>query len=141
MERTVQYKRHEFRFPPEDREAPLTAFIFDIPYFGACGVFPPFHLLNWQLSTGGGQGGMSPGATWTPFQLSRSEYDALIRNALEPDVAMLERMSRYSWQRWILDPDFDDHTDYFEWAGDVCRKHRAAYDAMMAKLNQSQSSE
>ena len=137
MERTVRYTRHEFQALPEDREAPLIVFIFDIPYFGACGVFPPFHLLNWRLSTGGGDGGMSPGASWVPFQLSQAEYDALLRTALEPDVEMLKRLSRYSWQRWSLDPEFDQHTDYFEWSEAVCRKHRAAYQVMIAKLNET----
>jgi hypothetical protein len=139
MERSVQYLRHEFRYEPELRRAPLTAFIFDIPYMGACGIFPPMHLLNWKLSTGGGDGGMSPGASWTPFQLGEREYAQLLRNVLDPDVALIKELSRYSWQRWAVDPEFDHHTDYFEWMAEVCEKHRAAFHVAISKLNQSQN--
>ena len=130
----VAYRRHEFRQEPEAREAPLHAFLFDIPYFPACGIFPPRHLLNRFLATGGFDGGMSPGATWEPFEVGEPEYAALVPKILAPDRAELRRYARYHWAEVRLDPAFDGHTDYFAWLQAVCDVHRAAYHARLAEL-------
>src|SRR5207244_4552780 len=46
--RRIKYQRYEFHDPdPEDRKAPLYAFVYDVPYLGSCGIFPPRHILNW----------------------------------------------------------------------------------------------
>src|SRR5687767_13727051 len=76
--RRVRYVRHEFPGRTAKREDSLLVLVYDIPYFGACGVFPPLHLLNQLLLRGGSQGGMSPGATWQPFSLSEQEYQDLV---------------------------------------------------------------
>src|SRR5688500_14780777 len=77
--RRVRYVRHPGPgHGPQPFENSLLAFLYDIPYFGACGVFPPFHLLNQLLLRGGSQGGMSPGATWEPFSLTPAEYRDLV---------------------------------------------------------------
>src|SRR6476659_2684709 len=59
-------------------ENSLLAFVYDIPGCDACGVFPPFRLLNQYLLRGGWGGGMSPGAKWEPFALSPEEYRDLV---------------------------------------------------------------
>src|SRR5689334_7243068 len=61
----------------EPVETSLLAFVYDA-HADACGVFPPFHLLNQFLLHGGGGGGMGPGEKWEPFALSREEYDLLV---------------------------------------------------------------
>ena len=131
MERVVPYWRHEFRFDPEPREAPLWAFLFDIPYFPACDVFPPRHILNSRLRSGGGDGGMSPGASWEPFEISNEEYAEILPKVLNPDQDMLRRFARYPERKFEIDPAFDHHTDYFAWYAAVCDKHRTAFHAKM----------
>ena len=56
MERTVQYLRHELFYEPEPREARFSVFVYDVPYLNACGIFPPLHILNMILRSGGGDG-------------------------------------------------------------------------------------
>jgi hypothetical protein len=129
MNRNVLYLRHEFRFDPEPREAPLWAFFYDIPYLAACGIFPPRHLLNFRLGSGGGDGGMGPGASWEPFELSEAEYGEVLPYVLDPERASLALYARYPDQQWQLDPMFDHYTDWSDWLTAVCAKHREAYHA------------
>jgi hypothetical protein len=131
MGRIVRYKRHEFRFDPETRGAPLWAFLYDILHLAACGIFPPRHLLNMKLKTGGGDSGMSPGASWEPFEVSETEYAETVAQVLNADRAALERYARYIDQVWTLDPTFDHYTDRLEWLSAVCAKHRSAYHARL----------
>lgn len=120
----VSYFRHEIHREPEQRTAPLWAFLFDIPYLAPCNVFPPPHLLNDRLMTGGGDGGMGPGASWTPFTLTQREYDDVLAKVLKPDRKALKSFARYATQSFVVDAEFDGFTDYFEWMEAVCRKHR-----------------
>src|SRR6266576_2918778 len=115
MNRTVRYSRHEFRFDPEPCEAPLWAFLYDIPHLAACGIFPPRHLLNMRLKAGGGDSGMSPGASWEPFEVSEAEYAETVAKVLNPDRVILKRYARYIDQQWTLDPTFDHYTDWIQW--------------------------
>jgi hypothetical protein len=87
------------------------------------------HVLNELLSSGGGDGGMSPGASWTPFEISGSDYAALIPRVLNPERSRLAALARYHDQEWSLDPELDHHTDYVAWRQAACEKHRSAYDA------------
>lgn len=131
MDRTVRYMRHEFRFDPETCEAPLWAFLYDIPHLAACGIFPPRHLLNVKLKTGGGDSGMSPGASWEPFELSESEYAETVAKVLNPDRVVLKRYARFIDQHWTLDPTLDHYTDWLAWFSTACAKHRSAYHARL----------
>ncbi len=70
--RTVTYKCYEFHEEPEPRGGSLLSFVYDIPYFGACGVFPPLHVVNQIFLRGGASGGMSPGASWEAFTLRQA---------------------------------------------------------------------
>jgi hypothetical protein len=105
----------------------------DIPYFGACGIFPPLHLLNQYLGFGGGDGGMGPGASWAPFEIGPTDYTVLLPAVLKPDRRRLATLARYHDQEFALDPAFNHHTDYFEWLRAVCEKHRDASPAKRAR--------
>src|SRR4051812_25469083 len=94
--RRVRYVRHEFHGEPEARESSLLAFVYDVPYFGACGVFPPFRLLNQFLARGGSEGGMSPGATWEPFSLTEAEYQDLVKAVRTVPLEILRDRTRYA---------------------------------------------
>lgn len=122
--RRVRYVRHEFPGRTSKREGSLLVLVYDTPGFGACGVFPPLHLLNQFLSTGGAQGGMSPGATWEPFALSEQEYRDLVAAVRAVAPKSLRRRARYADLPYTFDPTFDQHQDYAEWLIAVCARHR-----------------
>jgi hypothetical protein len=121
--RIIKYQRHEFHYEPEDREAPLSVLVYDIPYFGPCGIFPPFHIINQYLASGGSQGGMSPGATWEPFEISEMEYLDLVSTIMEVDPELLGDTARYTEVRFRIDHSFDHMQDRLEWLQAVCEKH------------------
>jgi hypothetical protein len=125
--RTVAYRRHEFHHPPSDHRASLLAFVYDVPTLPACGVLPPFRMLNQILAEGGSDGGMSPGATWEPFQITADEYRALLAAIRDTPVESLRAQARYASVPLSVDPEFDGITDRFEWIMAVCRKHRESW--------------
>jgi hypothetical protein len=155
--RTVRYVRWHgcgWGDRPEPAENSLLAFVYDIPYFGACGVFPPFRLLNQFLLTGGSSGGMSPGATWEPFELSPEEYRDLVAAVRAVPPESLRDRARYAWLPFKFDPEFEgdsasypvrgpakswhrfippERREYHEWASAVCEKHRESRRAEMKR--------
>jgi hypothetical protein len=98
--------------------------VYDIPYFGPCGIFPPFHIINQYFASGGSQGGMSPGATWEPFEISELEYLDLVATIMELDPALLGDSARYTEVKFRIDHSFDVIQDRIEWLQGVCEKHR-----------------
>lgn len=129
MLRTIKYRRHEFRHKPRAYEGTLLTFIYDIPYFPACGVFPPPHVINQVFSRGGGDGGMSPGASWEPFTISEEEYLALKEAVAETPIVEIAPLARYAHARLKFDPEFDHIEDQLEWTTAVCEKHRESWHA------------
>ena len=125
--RIIEYKRHEFHGDPEERRAELPTFVYDIPYFGACGIFPPLHILNQIFETGGSEGGMSPGATWAPFTIDEKEYRCLVDKITRLDPNTLTNDSRYTCVKYELDASFDHIQDWESWISQVCNEHRDAY--------------
>jgi hypothetical protein len=125
--RTVAYVRHEYHGDPERRNAELPVLVYDIPYFGACGIFPPRHVMNEFLLTGGGDGGMSPGASWQPFELSRGEYDELVQAVKLLDPQSLGDRARYTRVKFEFDSSFDHIETWESWLEAVCQKHRDAF--------------
>ena len=125
--RTIQYIRHELHGETEERTAALSTFLYDVPYFGACGIFPPFHILNQIFETGGSEGGMSPGATWEPFTISEQEYRRLVDKVSRLDPNTLEDKARYNCVKFEFDTTFDHLPDWDTWLTKVCNKHRHAY--------------
>jgi hypothetical protein len=86
----------------------LLAFIYDdYVGVGACGVFPPLHLLNQFLLRGGGGGGMSPGARWDPFTLTGEEYGLLVDviRTVSPDC--IKGLSGSAPVPFTFDPEID----------------------------------
>lgn len=148
--RRVRYSRHHGMWHgnrADPMENSLLAFVYDIPYFGACGVFPPHHLLNQFLLGGGDQGGMGPGTTWEPFSISLEEYRDFAEAVRTIRPEMLRGRARYADVQFIFDPEFDGDAstypkypgfqklpfvppelkEYFEWMAAVCGKHRQRY--------------
>jgi len=134
--RFVKYRRHEFHNPkPEKREAALCAFIYDIPYLGSCGIFPPLHILNWILKRGGESGGMGPGASWEPFAIDQEEYNELLKTLATLDPKSLEETARYTSIKFNIDPAFDHIQDWKEWIQAVAEKHREDFHKEMRRVD------
>lgn len=158
--RRVRYSRHHGMWHgnrADPMENSLLAFVYDIPYFGACGVFPPHHLLNQYLLGGGSPGGMSPGATWEPFSISLGEYRDLVEAVRGIPPEKLRDRARYAHIQFIFDPEFDgdpatypiypgvkkhsslprDFKEYLEWMFAVCGKHRERYHEALRRARSS----
>ena len=133
MDDDIQYTQHEFRHEPQQTTGTLVVLVYDIPYFSGCGVFPPLHVINQIFASGGGDGGMSPGASWDPFQINSSTYSLLIEEIRELDPSDLAGRARYTQLKYIEDPSFDAIEDRFEWAEAACDKHRDWYIGQLAK--------
>jgi hypothetical protein len=127
--RNVEYVRHEFRHPPERVSASLLAFVYDVPYLAACGVLPPLDLLNERLLSGGEEGGMTPGATGEPFQVSSDEYTMLLAAIADVPISQIRPNARYAFRPYTRDPPFDSYQGYIAWLTAVCDKHRASWHA------------
>jgi hypothetical protein len=135
----------------EPAENSLLAFVYDYHVsVDACGVFPPFHLLNQVLLRGGDGGGMGPGAKWEPFSLSRGEYDLLVEAIRTVAPGAIEGMTDPVPLPFSFDPEFDgppetypvraevkrwhrhippDFKEYVDWMGAVCARHRGRWHA------------
>jgi hypothetical protein len=125
--RVVEYERHEFHGDPESRISDLSTFVYDIPYFGACGIFPPYHIINAIFRSGGSQGGMSPGATWQPFQIKLDEYEGLVQTIKSLDPKTLGENARYTLVKFEFDSSFDHIKKWEKWLFSVCDKHRDSF--------------
>lgn len=123
--RKLVYQRTEFDSKPETVENDLLTFVYDIPFFGACNnIFPPFHILNQIFLSGGGEGGIGPGAIWSPFHISKEEFDKLVTAILDQPLEKIKEKARYCEQRYGFAPEFDYIIDQLEWVKAVCRKYR-----------------
>ncbi len=107
----------------EPISAPLTTFVYDVPYLLCWGILPPLHLLNELLIQGGGDGGMSPGADWQPFEVSDEEYRELCVALESIDPLTLRDHARCIWIKAKRAPEFDDKTDFVEWGRAVTKQY------------------
>jgi hypothetical protein len=127
-ERIVKYVRHEFHGDDEPCEGPLLHLVYDIPNLDALGVFPPLHILNGKLSSGGGDGGMSPGASWEPFIITATEYQLLTDRIRTTPLDAIRPYARYADVPFVFDPRFDHIQDRYAWMSAVCDEHRSRND-------------
>ena len=133
--RVIKYAREEFHGEDEACEGTLLTFVYDIPYFSACGVFPPLHIVNEVFASGRSGGGMSPGASWEPFTISEEEYHALVKAVREAPVSELKPYARYADLQMKFDHEFDSIGDRMAWMKTVCDKHRDGWQAELDRLN------
>lgn len=129
-----EYSRHDFHHEPKIVKGTLLSFVYDIPYFGACGVFPPLRIANKIFKSGGGDGGMGPGASWKPFRLNKKTYEMLFETILKTDPITLSNRSRYYHIKFIEDKSFDHIKEQFEWQKTTCDKHRDWYHEQNANI-------
>ncbi|MEL7313777.1 MAG: hypothetical protein AAFN08_02360 [Cyanobacteria bacterium J06559_3] len=127
----VSYQRHELWYEPEARIAPLSTFVYDIPYLDGCGIFPPLHVLN-EVFASGGDGGMSPSTSWEPFTITSEEYDELWQILEQQDPKSLSDQARCTHVKFKRDPEFEKIRGRFAWMKACCDKHRDTYSSIDA---------
>ena len=123
--REVHYWRYEFLGSKDiPHRGTLLTFVYDVPYFAACGIFPPFHIPNEIFATGTAGGGMSPGTRWEPFTLSEAEYASLVEAVENTPISEIKKQSRYALAPFKFDHTLDDRAARSEWVRAACEKHR-----------------
>jgi hypothetical protein len=120
--RRIRYERREFPGNPEAMEDDLLSFVYDIPYFGACGIFPPFYLINRTFGSGGSDGGMSPGAIWSPFEITGEEYGELVKAVAMVRPGKLINRTRCGKIQFQFDSECDNIAEYHERVKQVAKK-------------------
>ncbi len=126
--RKVSYIRTEFHAPDESIENDLLSFCYDVPYLDACGILPPLHIINQIFKSGGENGGMGPGATWNPFEISAAEYNELASSIIITPLDKIPGNARYKLVKFELDSEFDHIQDWMVWIQATCKKHKEEYD-------------
>ena len=106
--RRITYTRYEFiavQAGEEDtvQTGTLLTLVYDIPYFGACGIFPPLHLANEMFSRGTLGGGMGPGTSWEPFTVSEDEYVALVEAIRDTPLEEVKQHARFAFVKFKFD--------------------------------------
>ena len=74
--------------------------------------FPPLHILNEELMSGGADLGMSGGCFWKPFKISEQQYLELSEEMLSSPEYDLE-----------YDKSLEDRLTLKKWCGAVLTKH------------------
>jgi hypothetical protein len=124
--RTVRYKRHWSYLGPATRvQGSLVDLVLDIPYLMEhTGVIPPLPVLNEELRSGGDSGGMGPGTTWKPFEITEIEYAELVDALLALNVNEAKQEHPYIlFERPIVDEELNIYTSYGEWLRRVSQKY------------------
>lgn len=124
IDQGISYLRHDPHDEPEKVDGTLLALVYDIPYFAACGVFPPLHVANQWFADGGGDGGMGPGASWEPFTISPETYTQLALQIEKTDPSTFHDSAEIFRMKFIFDTSFDHVQARFAWSKVVCDKHR-----------------
>ncbi|HTT23322.1 MAG TPA: hypothetical protein VMG82_30625 [Candidatus Sulfotelmatobacter sp.] len=132
LSRQITYTRYEFTAAQADEEdtvhtSDLLTFVYDIPYFGACGIFPPRHVANEMFQRGTIGGGMGPGTSWEPFTVSEDEYAALVEAIQETPVDTIKPHARYAFVKFKFDASLDGIDSWYAWVSACCKKHRESW--------------
>ena len=126
--RQLTYERYEYLGQGNTvLTANLLIFVYDIPHFDACGIFPPLHIANQIFITGKAGAGMGPGTSWEPFAISEEEYTALLEEVQNTPISEIKPHARYAFVAMRFDSAFDHIEERRDWFQAVCNKHRAAW--------------
>jgi len=128
--RWIKYKRHELhQGKPEERKEILHRFLLDIPYLLYFGVIPSRPAINEVLLSGGGDGGMSPGSSWDPFEISVEEYEEVVKAWKQMDInkEFKEGQFRYNPDMFIEDDEILKHWKHMSYLVASRKKYEELY--------------
>jgi hypothetical protein len=132
IRRPIAYTRYEHTIAVAGEQdtahtGTLLTLVYDIPYFSACGIFPPLHIANEIFSKGTSGGGMSPGTDWEPFTLSEPEYQTLVEDVQCTPVEEIKPFARYAHIKFKFDHSLDGIATRYDWFAACCKKYRESY--------------
>ena len=102
----------------------LADLILDAHIIPPCGLIPLFRVVATVLRSGGGDGGMSPGCIWEPFELREEDYWRAVEKLerLTPDeLASRHRVLQFS-DELRSDYSAPDTDDYGVWADSLVQR-------------------
>lgn len=106
--RSVKYKRHEFHEKhPWTRNEELHRFLLDVPYLLYFGVVPSRLAISEFLKDGGGGGGMSPGVSWVPFEITDGEYWEVVERWDQMDLVKERADGHFRSNPRVFVPDHE----------------------------------
>ena len=86
----------------------LLDLLSDIPYF-LMKYIPPLAVVNTVLAGGKCDAGMSGGAIWKPFTVSKEQYESLTRELVERGLSPLDTpdwvITLSDWTIWVCEVD------------------------------------
>lgn len=121
----VQYKKHwSYSGSAVKSRSPLADFVLDVMYLMGRGVIPPLHVLNEVLRQGGDNGGMGPGTSWKPFEVTEEEYNEMVSVLLTMDVQEARKRHPYLFSDQIVeDEELGKCLNHITWLGEVAKKY------------------
>ncbi len=125
QQRRVPYGRTDPDGRQRTLERPLSEFLLDVPDLVPYGVVPPHHILNEVLQRGEAGEGTAHGVRWSPFVLSREEYDSLVADLKALDLGTLRDEGEVRFAAFPIreDPDLRLAPHYMSWLHAVRRKY------------------
>jgi len=81
-------------------------------YVSCTQQFPPFHILNEELLSGGADQGMSGGCYWKPLEITEQEYEDIREEMLTSPSHNLD-----------YDPSLEDRKTINKWCGAALSHH------------------
>lgn len=124
--RRVRYRCHWSHLGPATRkQGSLVDLVLDIVYLmDRTGVIPPFLVLNEVLRDGGNNGGMGPGTTWRPFEITEVEYKELVDALSALNITEARQEHPYAtFERAIVDEELNKCTSYEAWLRSASQKY------------------
>jgi hypothetical protein len=113
----IEYTVTDFHAPDGNCRGTLADLIIDADIIPSCGLIPPFRVVASVIRTGGGDGGMSPGCIWEPFELREEDFWRAVEKleSLTPaDLASRPRVRQFT-DELRQDYSAPDTDDYIAW--------------------------
>lgn len=120
----IEYTITEFHGPDEKCRGSVADLMLDAHIIPRCGFIPPFQVVAAVLRSGGGNGGMSPGCIWQPFELSEDDYWEAVRRLEQLSPEDLRSRHRDPHITGEIQPDYaaPDTEDYRAWVDSLVQR-------------------
>jgi hypothetical protein len=120
----LEYIVTEFHSPDAKCRGTLADLLLDAHLISRCGLIPPFRVISAALRTGGGDGGMSPGCIWEPFEITEDEYwEAVARlERFTPDDLSSRHRNPQIFGEIRTDYSAPETDDYGVWADSLVQR-------------------
>jgi len=125
--RTIKYTTYwSYAGRPVQRQKALAEFLLDVPYLMEhTGVIPPINVLNELLLSGGDSGGMGPGTTWKPFEISSEEHKELVDFYSSADLDALKKThALIKFDEFVINTELSLLDSYGVWLRESFAKYK-----------------